>query len=170
MSNQVTRDNFSTDEEYADYQQRMQEMAASELQYNIQMLEGIRASQRETPCQTFYKMKKSIPLSVFIQVYPFNELVNCASNFRLEELMELKKIYSTLQQDDLSSFNRLQQMIDRITTPQAPPTALNRFKNLFGLKGGRRTMKKMYKKRSKSRSKKSQYKKSKSRSRSRSKK
>ena len=52
-------------------QQRLQEMAASELQFNIQMLEAIRKSQQETPCQTFYKMKKSIPLSTFLEVYPF---------------------------------------------------------------------------------------------------
>ena len=31
MSNLLTRDRFSTDEEYAEYQQRMQEMEASEL-------------------------------------------------------------------------------------------------------------------------------------------
>lgn len=96
-------------------QQRLQEMAASELQFNIQMLEAIRKSQQETPCQTFYKMKKSIPLSTFLEVYPFNELVDCGLELNLEELMELKRLYSTLEQSDqqfyVDSFRRLQQLI-----------------------------------------------------------
>jgi len=96
-------------------QQRLQEMAASELQSNIQMLEAIRNSQQETPCQTFYKMKKSIPLSTFLEVYPFNELVDCGLELNLEELMELKRLYSTLEQSDqqfyVDSFRRLQQLI-----------------------------------------------------------
>ena len=90
-------------------------MAASELQFNIQMLEAIRKSQRETPCQTFYKMKKSIPLSIFLEVYPFNELVDCGLELNLEDLMELKRLYSTLEQSDqqfyVDSFRRLQQLI-----------------------------------------------------------
>jgi hypothetical protein len=96
-------------------QQRLQEMAASELQFNIQMLEAIRNSQQETPCQTFYKMKKSIPLSIFLEVYPFNELVDCSLELNLEDLMELKRLYSTLEQSDqqfyVDSFRRLQQLI-----------------------------------------------------------
>jgi hypothetical protein len=96
-------------------QQRLQEMAASELQFNIQMLEAIRKSQQETPCQTFYKMKKSIPLSTFLEVYPFNELVDCSLELNLEDLMELKRLYSTLEQSDqqfyVDSFRRLQQLI-----------------------------------------------------------
>ena len=238
MSNPLTRDRFSTDEEYTEYQQRMQEMEASELRYNIQMLEGIRASKRETPCQTFKMRKRNIPLSVFIKVYPFNELVDCGLGFTLDELMELQRLYSTLDEGDqqlyIDSLRRLEEMIlriesnripgsygkgfrswkdqvaanqevqnillnleeppqeeidkiageyymkDRIPSPSIsqplplpqsqPRTFRERVKSLFGFNGGRRTMKKMYKKRSKSRSKKSQYKKSKSRSRSRSKK
>ena len=54
-------------------QQRMQEMAARELQFNINMLQDIRKNRpQETPCQTFYKLKKGIPLSLFMEVYPFN--------------------------------------------------------------------------------------------------
>ena len=99
-------------------QQRLQKMAASELQFNIQMLEAIRKSQRETPCQTFYKMKKSIPLSIFLEVYPFNELVDCGLELNLEDLMELKRLYSTLEQSDqqfyVDSFRRLQQLISSL--------------------------------------------------------
>lgn len=124
MSFEVTRNDFSTDEEFQEYQQRMQEMAADELQHNIQMLQDIRNQETETPCQTFYKMKKSIPLSVFIQVYPFNELVDCASGFNLPELKELEMLYDTLEQDDeqfyIDSFNRLQQIISHIEANKNP--------------------------------------------------
>ena len=124
MSNQLTRDDFSRDEEYAEYQQRIQEMEASELRYNIQILEGVRASQRETPCQTFKMKKRSIPLSVFIQVYPFNELVDCGLEFTLEELMELKRLYYTLDEGDqqlyIDSLRRLQEMILRIKSNKIP--------------------------------------------------
>ena len=100
-------------------QQQMQEMEARELAYNIKMLQDIRMNRpQETPCQTFYKLKKGIPLSLFMEVYPFNELVDCGSNFQLEELMELKRLYSTLQQSDrqfyIDSFRRLQQLINSI--------------------------------------------------------
>ena len=98
-------------------QQRMQEMAARELQFNINMLQDIRKNRpQETPCQTFYKLKKGIPLSLFMEVYPFNELVDCGSKFQLEELKELKRLYSTLlnqsdQEFYFDSFRRLQQLI-----------------------------------------------------------
>ena len=100
-------------------QQQMQEMEARELAYNIKMLQDIRMNRpQETPCQTFYKLKKGTPLSLFIEVYPFNELVDCGSNFQLEELMELKRLYSTLDQSDqefyFDSFRRLQQLINSI--------------------------------------------------------
>jgi hypothetical protein len=97
-------------------QQRMQEMADRELAYNIKELQNNRKNRpQETPCQTFYKLKKNTPLSLFIEVYPFNELVDCGSNFQLEELKELKRLYSTLDQSDqefyIDSFNRLQEVI-----------------------------------------------------------
>lgn len=115
MSIEVTRNDFSTDEEFQEHQQRMQEMAASELLFNIQMLQSIRREKTETLCQTFYNMRNSIPLSVFIQVYPFNELVECGSGFNLPELKELKTLYDTLDPESkrihVDSFNRLQQII-----------------------------------------------------------
>ena len=124
MSFRVTRNDFSTDEEFEKHQQRMKEMAADELQHNIRMLQDIRNQEIETPCQTFYKMKKSIPLSVFIQVYPFNELVDCGSGFDLPELKELEMLYDTLEQDDeqfyIDSFNRLQQIISHIEANKNP--------------------------------------------------
>ena len=125
MSIKVTRDDFSTDEEFAEYEQQMQEMAARELAYNIKMLQDIRMNRpQETPCQTFYKLKKGIPLSLFMEVYPFNELVDCGSNFQLEELMELKRLYSTLDQNDqefyFDSFNRLQEVINSIQANKIP--------------------------------------------------
>jgi len=123
MSIKVTRDNFSTDEEYAEHQQRIQEMTARELEYNVKMLQDIRKNQpRETPCQTFYKLKKGIPLSLFIEVYPFNELVDC--KFNLPELMELKRLYSTFEESDqqlyIDSFQRLQQVINSILSNKVP--------------------------------------------------
>lgn len=97
-------------------QQRLQEMAASELQFNIQMLQDIRKNQpQETPCRTFYMFKKDIPLSIFLEVYPFNELVDCGLKLNLEELMELQRLYLTFEQIDqefyVDSFRRLQQLI-----------------------------------------------------------
>lgn len=119
MSFKVTRNDFITDKEFQEHQQRMQEMAAGELQHNIRMLRDIRNQKIETPCQTFYNMKKSIPLSVFIQVYPFNELVECCSSFNLPELKELETLYNTLdpeyKQNYVDSFNRLQQIIRQLT-------------------------------------------------------
>jgi len=107
-------------------------------------------------------MKESIPLSVFIQVYPFNELVDCGSGFDLPELMQLETLYNTLEQEDkqfyIDSFNRLQQII-------RPPAAVA---SSFSFSGGRKTTKKTLRrhKRSKSRSKKLRSKKSRSKSRS----
>jgi hypothetical protein len=106
-------------------QQRMQEMAARQLEYNIKELQNNRKNRpQETPCQTFYKLKKGVPLSLFIEVYPFNELVDCGSNFQLEELKELKRLYSTLDQSDqefyIDSFNRLQGVINSIQANKIP--------------------------------------------------
>ncbi len=106
-------------------QQRMQEMADRELAYNIKELQNNRKNRpQETPCQTFYKLKKNTPLSLFIEVYPFNELVDCGSNFQFEELKELKRLYSTLDQSDqefyIDSFNRLQEVINSIQANKIP--------------------------------------------------
>jgi hypothetical protein len=106
-------------------QQRMQEMAARQLEYNIKELQNTRKNQpQETPCKTFYKLKKGVPLSLFIEVYPFNELVDCSLNFELEELKELKRLYSTLDQSDqefyIDSFRRLQQLINSIQSNKIP--------------------------------------------------
>jgi hypothetical protein len=69
-------------------------------------------------------LKKGVPLSLFIEVYPFNELVDCGSNFQLEELKELKRLYSTLDQSDqefyIDSFNRLQGVINSIQANKIP--------------------------------------------------
>jgi hypothetical protein len=102
-----------------------QETAARELQFNLNMLQDIRKKQpRETPCKTFYKLKKSIPLSIFLQVYPFNELVDCGLELNLEDLMELERLYSTFEKGDqqfyIDSFRRLQQMITSIKSNKIP--------------------------------------------------
>ena len=118
MSIKLTRDDFSTDEEFVQHQQQMQEIAARELAYNRKYL------LQETPCQAFYRLEKGTPLSVFIQVYPFNELVDCGSNFQLEELMELERLYSTLDRNDqefyIDSFRRLQEVINSIQSNKIP--------------------------------------------------
>lgn len=106
-------------------QQWMEEMEARELKYNIKLLQDIRKYQpQEYPCQTFYKLKKGIPLSIFLEVYPFNELVDCSSGFQLEELKELKRLYSTLEESDqqfyIDSFRRLQQLINSINSNKIP--------------------------------------------------
>lgn len=123
MSTQVTRDNFSTDEEYSEYQQRMQEMAALEMKHNVQMISRNRY-QGKSPCKLFYQFKKGIPLSIFLKVYPFNELVDCGSGFHLSELKELEKLYSTLEESDqqlyIDSFHRLQEVINRIRSNKIP--------------------------------------------------
>ena len=109
-------------------QQRMKQMTPRQLKYNINMLQDIRLRSwykpQETPCQTFYKLKKYIPLSVFIEVYPFNELVDCSSSFQLEELKELKRLYFTLEENDqqfyIDSFRRLQELINSIQSNKIP--------------------------------------------------
>ena len=115
MSNEVTDKK---------YQQLMQETAAVQYEYNIKMLQDIRKKGTETPCQTFYRLNKSIPLSVFIKVYPFNELVDCGSGFNLPELKELETLYDTLEQEDeqfyIDSFNRLQEIISHIEANKIP--------------------------------------------------
>lgn len=123
MSIQVTRENFSTDEEYAAYQQRMREMEELEMKHNVQMISRMR-SQRKSPCKLFYQFKKGIPLSVFLKVYPFNELVDCGSGFELPELKELERLYSTFEESDkqlyIDSFHRLQQVINNIRSNKVP--------------------------------------------------
>jgi hypothetical protein len=118
MSIKLTRDDFSTDEEFLQHQQQIQEVAARELAYNRKFLS------QETPCQAFYRLEKGTPLSIFIEVYPFNELVDCGSNFQLEELMELKRLYSTLDRNDqefyIDSFRRLQEVINSIQSNKIP--------------------------------------------------
>ena len=95
-------------------QARLKEMADSELQYNIQMLEDARL--REPPCETFYRFKKEITLSTFLQVYTFDELVDC--KFELPQLRELIRLYSTLSPSDqeryANSFRRLRQMMQSL--------------------------------------------------------
>lgn len=95
-------------------QARLKEMADSELQYNIQMLKDARL--REPPCETFYRFKKELPLSTFLQVYTFDELVDC--NFDLPELRELIRLYSTLSPSDKTlyadSIRRLRQIMESL--------------------------------------------------------
>ena len=95
-------------------QARLKEMADSELQYNIQMLEDARL--REPPCETFYRFKKEITLSTFLQVYTFDELVDC--KFELPQLRELIRLYSTLTPSDQTlyadSIRRLRQMMQSL--------------------------------------------------------
>jgi len=170
MSIKVTRNDFSTDEEFQEHQQRMQEMAASELLFNIQMLQSIRNKNTETPCQTFYKMRNSIPLSVFIKVYPFNELVECGSGFNLPELKKLETLYDTLdpeyKQIYVDSFNRLQRIIRQQQQTRSGEVWNARL--MYHRGGGRKTTKKTLRrhKRSQSRSKKLRSKKTRSKSRS----
>ena len=65
------------------------------------MLQRIRINEpTNTPCQTFYKYNKSIPLSSFIELYPFNELVDCSGGFDLPQLYELSMLYDRLEEED----------------------------------------------------------------------
>ena len=98
-------------------QTRLQEMAGSELQNNIRMLRDIRKHEpQKTPCETFYRFKKELPLSTFLQVYTFDELVDC--KFDLPELRELIRLYSTLSPSDKTlytdSIRRLRQIMESL--------------------------------------------------------
>jgi len=97
-------------------------MEQQELEKNIQIFKNDRPE--ITPCEMFINLKKSVPLSVFIRVYPFNELVDCGLEFTLEELMELKRLYYTLDEGDqqlyIDSLRRLQEMIIRIKSNKIP--------------------------------------------------
>ena len=80
------------------------------------MLQRIRINEpTNTPCQTFYKYNKSIPLSSFIELYPFNELVDCSGGFDLPQLYELSRLYDALEEEDkefyIDSFRFLQKNI-----------------------------------------------------------
>ena len=80
--------------------------------------------QGKSPCKLFYQLKKGIPLSVFLKVYPFNELVDCGSSFDLSELTDLERLYSTFEEGDkqlyIDSFHRLQQVINSIRSNKVP--------------------------------------------------
>jgi len=80
------------------------------------MLQRIRINEpTNTPCQTFYKYNKSIPLSSFIELYPFNELVDCSGGFDLPQLYELSMLYDRLEEEDkefyIDSFRFLEKNI-----------------------------------------------------------
>ena len=119
----LTKYDFRTDEEYEQYKQNMKEEEEMEMKYNIQMISRYR-SQGISPCKLFYQLKKGIPLSVFLEVYPFNELVDCGSGFDLSELKELERLYSTFEESDqqlyIDSFQRLQQAINHILSNKVP--------------------------------------------------
>ncbi len=123
MSNlKLTKYDFRTDEEYEQYKQRMKELEEMELKHNVQMISRSRI-QGKSPCKLFYQFKKGIPLSVFLRVYPFNELVDCGSGFELPELNELERLYSTFEGDKqlyIDSFHRLQQVINNILSNKVP--------------------------------------------------
>lgn len=119
----LTKYDFRTDEEYEQYKQNMKEQEEMEMKYNIQMISRYRF-QGKSPCKLFYQFKKGIPLSVFLRVYPFNELVDCGSGFELPELNELERLYSTFEESDqqlyIDSFHRLQQVINSIRSNKVP--------------------------------------------------
>ena len=119
----LTKYDFRTDEEYEQYKQNIKEQEEMEMKYNIQMISRYRF-QGKSPCKLFYQLKKGIPLSVFLKVYPFNELVNCGSGFDLSELTELERLYSTFEEGDkqlyIDSFHRLQQVINSIRSNKVP--------------------------------------------------
>lgn len=110
-------DYFGVEPPTSEEQTRLQEMAGSELQNNIQMLRDIRKHEpQKTPCETFYRFKKELPLSTFLQVYTFDELVDC--KFDLPELRELIRLYSTLSPSDKTlyadSIRRLRQIMESL--------------------------------------------------------
>jgi hypothetical protein len=119
----LTKRDFRTDEEYEQYKQNMKEQEEMEMKYNIQMISRYRF-QGKSPCKLFYQLKKGIPLSVFLKVYPFNELVDCGSGFDLSELTDLERLYSTFEEGDkqlyIDSFHRLQQVINSIRSNKVP--------------------------------------------------
>lgn len=116
----LTKYDFRTDEEY---EQNMKEQEEMEMEMKYNMISRYR-SQGISPCKLFYQLKKGIPLSVFLKVYPFNELVDCGSGFDLSELKELERLYSTLEESDqqlyVNSFHRLQQVINHILSNKVP--------------------------------------------------
>ena len=120
----LTKYDFRTDEEFEQYKQRMKDMEEMEMKYNIQMISRYRF-QGKSPCKLFYQLKKGIPLSVFLKVYPFNELVDCGSGFDLSELTELKRLYSTFKEGDqqryIESFRNLEEFI---LESKYPPVAM----------------------------------------------
>lgn len=113
-----------TDEEvFEQYKQIMKKQEEMEMKHNVQMISRNRF-QGKSPCKLFYQLKKGIPLSIFLEVYPFNELVDCGSGFELPELKELERLYSTFEESDqqlyIDSFQRLQQVINRILSNKVP--------------------------------------------------
>jgi hypothetical protein len=118
-----TKNDFRTHEEYEQYKQRMKELEETEMTHNIQMINHLR-NQGESPCKLFYQLRKDIPLSVFLNVYPFNELVDCGSGFDLSELTELKRLYSIFNENDqqryIDSFRNLEQFILESKYPPVP--------------------------------------------------
>jgi hypothetical protein len=117
------------------------ENAKQELE-KIQMLTRLKDESLElTPCAMFNTLNNDIPLSIFIRVYPFNELVDCGLGFTLDELMELETLYYTLDKGDqqlyIDSLRRLQQMIgstvsanqevqDVLRNPEPPQEDINK--------------------------------------------
>jgi hypothetical protein len=102
-----------------------QQMEKQEFEKNIEMLTIIKNDNpRIIPSKIFNYLKKSVPLSVFVKVYPFNQLVDCGFEFTLDELTELKRLYSTLEEGDqqlyTDSFHNLEQFILESKYPPVP--------------------------------------------------
>jgi hypothetical protein len=118
-----TKNDLRTDEEFEQYKQRMKDMEEMEMKHNIQVISHLR-NQGESPCKLFYQLRKNIPLSIFLKVYPFNELVDCGSGFGLSELSELKRLYSIFDENDqqlyTDSFHNLEQFILESKYPPVP--------------------------------------------------
>ena len=119
----LTKYDFRTDEEFEQYKQRMKDMEEMEMKHNIQVISHLR-NQGESPCKLFYQLRKNIPLSIFLKVYPFNELVDCGSGFDFSELTELKRLYSIFDENDqqhyIDSFRNLEQFILESKYPPVP--------------------------------------------------